>query len=241
MTRPAMDMEPAVRDPKKLWTTAAILTVVAVLSGVVILIAYQRLLNRQTSEDRAPFLTRLEKNFAVVRQDGTAAGLLDLTGDVWLLAPFSVEDPELSARSIAALQKMDTAFAGRSDIHFVLITVDPDKEGVEQLAAFGKERGMELPRWWLAAAGQDFTHTFLKNQLRYGMMPSLGPDGKWLFDPAIKLISRQRHVRGSFDFNGAAAVDARMAADGKTPEYLEALEKLLERRINELLTETPEK
>lgn len=235
-----MDLEPAVRDPKKLWTTAAILTAVAVLSGVVILIAYQRLVSRQADEDRAPYLTRLEKNFAVVRQDGSAAGLLELTGDVWLLAPVSVEDPELSARSIAALQKMDAAFAGRSDIHFVLITVDPDKEGVERLAAFGKERAMELPRWWLAAAGMEFTHTFLKNQLRYGMMPRQ-VEGKWLYDPAIKLISRERHVRGSFDFNGAAAVDARMAAEGKEPEYVDALNVLLQRRIAELLEEVPKK
>jgi len=241
MIRPGIDMEPAVRDPKKLWTTAAILVVVAVLSGVVILIAYQRLLERQTGEDRAPFLTRLEKNFAVVRQDGSAAGLLDLTGDVWLLAPVSVEDLELSARSIAALQKMDAAFAGRGDIHFVLVTVDPDNEGPEKLAAFGKERGMELPRWWLAAAGKEFTHTFLKNQLRFGMMPTRGEDGKWVYDPAIKLVSRERHVRGSFDFNGAAAVDARMAADGKAPAYVAELEKLLERRIAELLEENPKK
>jgi cytochrome oxidase Cu insertion factor (SCO1/SenC/PrrC family) len=238
MTRPAIDMEPAVRDPKKLWTTAGILVLVAAVGGVLVLMAYQKTVSRQEAEDRAPFLTRLEKNFAVVRQDGSAAGLLDLAGDVWLLAPVSVEDPALSERSVAALQKMDAVFAQRSDVHFVLITVDPDNEGPDKLAAFGKQRGMELPRWWLSAAGKEFTHTFLKNQLRFGMMPARGVDGKWVYDPAIKLISRGRHVRGSFDFNGAAAVDARMVADGKAPEYVAALEKLLERRIDELLAES---
>lgn len=239
MIRPPANLEPAERNPRKLWLTAAILVAVAVLSGVVILIAYQRLIDRQAGENRAPYLTRLEKNFAVVRQDGSAAGLLDLTGEVWLITPASVADPAASQRSLDVLQRLDAAFSDRDDLHFVVLTIDPDREGVEQLAAFGKARGLELPRWWLGAAGREFTHTFLKNQLRYGMLPTRRPDGSWLYDTSIKLISRERHVRGSFDFDGAAAVDARMVADGKEPVYLVELEKLLHQRIAELLAETP--
>lgn len=244
MIRPPLDLEPAVRDPRKLRLTALILVVVAVLGGVMVLLAYERLLERQNSQNRAPYLTRLEKNFAVVRQDGSAAGLLDLTGDVWLVAPVSVLDPARSARVFEMLKRVDAQFAGRADLHFVLLTIDSERERPAELATFATANGLALPRWWLGAAGRDFTHTFLKNQLRYRMMPERQADGSWVYDTSIKLVSRQRHVRGSFDFDGAAAVDARLQADGKQPNYVSELEKLLHRRVQELLDEpagTPEK
>jgi len=89
---PAEDLEPAVRDPKKLRLTGIILVVLMLVSGFGILIAYNRSAKRQAGDDRPALGTgRLDKNFRVWRQDESEAGLLDMAGEVFVISPVSFE------------------------------------------------------------------------------------------------------------------------------------------------------
>lgn len=236
----ADELEPAARDPRRLRRTAWVLVGLMVFSAVIVLANYLRLAERQAQESRAAFLGRLNQNLAVVRQDGSSAGLLDLAGDVWVVGAVSVADPAGCRRSLEVMGRLAQRHRERADFHLVCLTVDPEAEPPAKLAEFARGIGAELPQWWFGAAGQDFVHKFLKDKLKLGMLPHRGADGKWVYDASLVVIDRNRHLRGGkvpFDFEAAARWDAEGRREGIAKSNVEELEERLQRLVDELLGE----
>lgn len=256
---PAQDLEPAVRDPKKLRRTGLILAVLMLVSGFGILIAYNQSAKRQAADDR-PALGqgRLDKNFRVWRQDESEAGLLDLAGDVFVIAPVSFRQAGEWTATRDVLLALAERYGDREDFHIVMLTVDPENEPPAEMPAHAAELGAELPFWWLAGASEESTHKFLKNRLKAQIMPQR-KDGRWEYDPALVVVDRDRHLRQAtvrarnaegkelnfrnpvpFDFEEAAKWDAEGRSGGIEKSNVETLRELLFKTIDHLLEQAPE-
>lgn len=251
---PAQDLEPAERDPKKLRRTGIILVVLMLVSGVGILLAYNRSAKRQAGDDRPALGSgRLDKNFRVWRQDESEAGLLDLAGDVFVISAVSFEQPDGWRTTRGVLEDLKQRYGGRDDFHIVMLTVDPENEPPRKLAGYAADLGAELPFWWLAGASEESTHKFLKNRLKGQMVPHQ-TDGEWKYDPSLVLVDRDRHLRQAtirarnaagkelnfrnpvpFDFEQAAQWDAEGRSEGLEKSNVETLEDLLHKTIDHLL------
>lgn len=251
---PAQDLEPAVRDPKKLRLTGAVLAVLIVVSGFGILIAYNQSAKRQAGDDR-PALGqgRLDKNFRVWRQDESEAGLLDMAGEVFVISAVSFEQAEDWRHTRKVLENLKARYGERDDFHIVMLTVDPENEPPAKLGAYAKDLGAELPFWWLAGASEESIHKFLKRRLKAQLVPQ-NKDGKWEYDPSLVVIDRDRHLRQAtvrarnaegkelnfrnpvpFDFEEAAEWDAEGRSEGLEKSNVETLEGLLHKTIDQLL------
>jgi len=81
------DLEPAVRDPKKLRRTAWILVGMMILGGWLIFAAYNKWASQRAGDDRPSIVHRIqpERSLRVVRQDGKTADLMDLRGKVFAI------------------------------------------------------------------------------------------------------------------------------------------------------------
>lgn len=240
-------LEPAIRDPRKLRRTAFILVAIMIAGGIGILAAYSKVAKKQAYDPRPPIYGRLDVNLAVVRQDGSSAGLLDLDNCVWLACAVSVNQPDSWKRSREVMMRMRDHYAGNKEVRFVCLTIDPEKETSDVLAKTAKEVGAELPTWWFAGAGQEFIQKYLKDKFKLGAMPSF--DGKeWSYNSKILLVDRNRHLRQGkfgraafdFDFDVAASYDAKGLKTGndKTNEAL--MEEVLIQTIDALLLEPHE-
>jgi len=257
---PAQDLEPAVRDPKKLRRTALILVGIMAVGAIGILIAYNRDAARRADDERPALVARLDtrKDLKVWRQDETEAGLLDLAGDVFLVAPVCFAEPEGWETTRSVLLELGERYGDRGDFHLVCITVDPENEPPAELAKFAEELGAELPFWWLVATRDESTHKFLKNELKAGILPHRDGD-RWVYDPSLVLVDRDRHLRQPtirarkpdgkelnyrnrvpFDFEQAAKWDAEGRAEGLEKSNVDTLRELLFQTIDELLA-TPAK
>ena len=260
---PAQDLEPAVRDPKKLRLTGITLVVLMLVSGFGILIAYNRSAKRQAADDRSALGSgRLDKNFRVWRQDESEAGLLDMRGDVFVISPVSFEQPEGWKTTRLVLQDLKARYGERDDFHIVMMTVDPENEPPKKLAGYATELGAELPFWWLVGASEESTHKFLKNRLKGQIMPQK-KDGVWDYDRSLVIVDRDRHLRQAtvraknakgkelnfrnpvpLDFEQAAAWDAEGRSEGLEKSNVETMKDLLYKTVDDLLAqpaaETPE-
>ncbi len=227
--------------------TVWILLGLILVSMVGILCAYLEYLQTQKMKDgdfHPPICTRLQQNLGVVRQDGSGAGLLDLAGDVWVLAPVSVREPERWAESREVLKRLSTRYAARKDFHLVCLTVDPNAETPEVLAVAARELGAELPRWWFAAAGEDFVHKYLKDKFKMSMLPHRDA-GHWVYDSSIMVVDRDRHIRLGqmgrlslpFDFRQAAEWDSKGMKTGTDRSNQQTMEDVLIRTIDYLLAQ----
>lgn len=251
MRTPAEPLEPAVRDPRKLRKTALWLVGIMVLSGITVLASYLKWLERKAGDDRPAIVGRLDakKEFGLVRHDGTGAMMSEWFGDVWIVCGVAASEPGSWKTTREVLKRLNARYAGRDDFHILCLTVDPEKETAEVLAPVAAELGAEIPAWVFAGAGESFVHKFLKNTLKLGIMPHR-KDGAWVYDPALVVIDRDRHVRQatvsrgkysraniSFDFEQAARWDAEGRTEGLEKSNVETLEEMLVKLLDDLLAQ----
>ena len=258
MSRPIQDLEPAVRDPKKLRRTGWTLVALMIASSLAMLYAYNRWAEEAAKDERPALVGRLDRNFKVWRQDESEAGLLDLAGDVFVIVPVVFSQPDGWRQTREILGELAGRYRGRGDFHIVCLTVDPEGEPPAELARHAEELGAELPQWWLTGAREESVHKFLKNRLKASIYP-VRKEGVWEYDPAIVVVDRDRHLRQAtvrarkasgkelnhrnrvvFDFEQAARWDAEGRAEGLSKTNVETLRELLFATIDRLLAETAE-
>ena len=257
MSLPA-DLEPTVRDPKKLRRTAWFLVAVMLLGGFLVLRAYETWAAKQATDTRPAIIHRIQKerDLRLLRQDGKTADLFDLRDSVFVLNALSLRDPDTANRSRTVMKRLAEQRAGEKDFHLVTLVIDPVPADQlrDTLAKAAETHGMKLPQWWLGANEPGTLHKFIKNELKASVYPN-EKDGKWIYDPAIVLIDRNGHIRRAvvpktrngkpvkpevvgFDFDQAAEWDAKGMKSGTERSNEEELEILLDKTIDALLSES---
>lgn len=256
MSLPA-DLEPAVRDPKKLRRTAWILMGIMLVGGFLVLKAYENWATGQATDTRPALVHRIQKerDLRLLRQDGKMAELFDLRGGVFALNVLSLRDPEAASRSMAVMTRLAQQRAGEKDFHLVTLVIDPIPANQlrDTLAKAAEAHGMKLPQWWLGSNEPGTLHKFIKNELKASVFPNES-SGRWNYDPAIVLIDRNGHLRRAvvpktrngrpakpevvgFDFDQAAQWDADGMKTGTDRSNEAELEILLGKTIDRLLAE----
>lgn len=254
MPLPDPSLEPAVRDPEKLRNTALVLVAIIFLGGWLVLKAYDRWSRQQAKDDRPAVIYRItpERDLRMMRQDGKIVDLVNLRGNVIAVNVMSLRDPQAAALSMAVMKRLAESRAGTKEFNLVSLVVDPLPS--EKLSASLSEKslteGIKLPQWWLGGNEPKTLHKFIKNELKANVYPN-EVDGKWLYDSSIVLIDKNGHVRravvpqkrggppfiATFDFEQAAAWDAKGAKTGTEHTNLYELEILLNKTIDKLLAE----
>lgn len=252
--KPHADLEPAVRDPRKLRRTAWILVAIMVVGGWLILKSYETWSKRQARDTRPALIHKIrkERDLRVIRQDGKTVDLFDLRGKVWVVNTLALGAPDNSRRSHEVMARMAGKYASTTDFALVSLVLDPPPADqlVATLETNSGKRGMRLPQWWLAANDAATIHKFIKTELKAGVFPHL-ENGSWLHDSSIVLIDRNGHVRravvpqqrggqpfvATFDFDQAAHWDEEGKKTGTDRSNEAELEFLLAKTIDELLAE----
>lgn len=255
---PQADLEPAVRDPRKLRRTAWILVAIMILGGWLVLKAYENWAAQQATDTRPAIIHRIQKerDLRLLRQDGKMVELFDLRGSVFALNVLSLRDPETANRSMAVMKRLAEQRAGEKDFRLVTLAIDPipADELRGTLAKAAETHGMKLPQWWLGGNEPSTLHKFIKNELKASVYPN-ETGGMWNYDPSIVLIDRNGHLRRAvvtkthngkpakpgvvgFDFDQAAHWDAAGMKSGTDRSNEAELELLLARTIDALLAES---
>jgi hypothetical protein len=253
MSLPA-DLEPAVRDPKKLRRTAWILVGIMVAGGWLVLKAYEQWSIDKARDTRPAKIHRIrkERDLRVIRQDGGTVDLFELRGKVWAAHVMDLSNPESAARSLAVMQRLAAVHAATPDFHLVTLVVNPVPAGeiVTTLGQGARQHGMRLPQWWLCGTEAATMHKFIKSELKASLYPHIEA-GAWAFDSTIVLIDREGHLRravvpqqrggppyvATFDFDMAAGWDREGRKTGTGRSNEEEMELLLRKTIDTLLAE----
>lgn len=254
MPLPDPSLEPAIRDPKKLRNTAFVLVGIMLLGGWLVLKAYEGWSVGQAKDNRPAIIYRItpERDLRMLRQDGKTVDLVELRGKVIAVNVFNLRDPEIAARSMAVMKRLSESRAANPDFHLVSLVIDPlpAEKLLATLTETATTHGMKLPQWWLGGNEPKTLHKFIKNELKATTYPN-ETTGKWDYDAAIVLIDKNGHIRravvpqkqggppfiATFDFEQAAAWDAKGAKTGTANTNAGELEVLLNHTIDKLLAE----
>jgi len=254
MPLPDPSLEPAVHDPKKLRNTAFVLVAIIFLGGWLVLKAYDKWSLQQAPDERPAIIYRItpERDLRMLRQDGKIVDLVNLRGKVIAVNVMSLRDPQVAELSMAVMKRLAASRAETQDFNLVSLVVDPlpSEKLLTRLAETAANQGIQLPQWWLGGNEPKTLHKFIKNELKANTYPNEA-NGKWLYDSSIVLIDKNGHIRravvpqkqggppyiATFDFEQAAAWDAKGAKTGTAHSNAEQLEILLNHTIDKLLAE----
>lgn len=254
MPLPAPNMEPAIRDPKKLRNTAIVLVVIMLLGGWLITVSYNQWSQTQAKDDRPAVVYRItpERDLRMLRQDGKTVDLVNLRGNVIAIHVTSLRDPEAGALSLAVVKRLAASRTGEKNFNLVTLILDPQpaENLLKTLEGAATSFGATLPQWWVGANEPNTLQKFIYNQLKANISP-FEKDGKWQYDSSIVLIDKNGHIRravvpqkqggspyiATFDFEQAAGWDDKGVKTGTDHNNVEQLEILLNHTIDKILAE----
>ncbi len=254
MPLPDPNLEPAIRDPRKLRNTAFVLVAIMILGGWLVLKSYDRWSVQQAPDERPAIIYRItpERDLRMLRQDGKIVDVVNLRGKVIALNVTSLRDPQAAELSTAVMKRLAQSRAETKDFNLITLVVDPlpSEKLLVSLTETSAANGMTLPQWWLGGNEPKTLHKFIKNELKATIYPN-ELKGKWEYDSSIVLIDKNGHIRravvpqkrggppfiATFDFAQAAAWDAKGAKTGTEHNNLDQLEILLNHTIDKLLAE----
>lgn len=256
MRKPPLDLEPAVRDPKKLATTGWTLVAIMIIGGFLVMVAYNKWSKKQSKDDRPAIVYRInqEKDLRMTRQDGKIVDLFDLNGKVILLNIVSLNHDGPASLSEEIMHRMAEKYAGNDQFALVSLVIDPIPANQldETLKNEAEHRNINLPQWWLGSNEMQTLHKFIKNELKTGVFPYYDKKaGKWIYDTSIILVDKNRHIRravvhqkrggqpyiATFDFDQAKEWDGRGVKTGTDLSNTQQLEALLTDTIDRVLAE----
>lgn len=185
----------------------------------------------------------ITKDLEATNQDGTKVKLSDLKGKVTVIAQFFAVCPKCAVRNGERLHKLYSEFSKHPDFQIVCITVDPENDGQERLAAYAKALGADTKNWWFLNAGDAATtHGYLEKELKFLSVrersdpADIEANGRYAHDLGLLLVNRDLHVIGKWPGADERPEDMR-ALDPGQYERLQA--ELFQRIRKELGTSTP--
>lgn len=152
----------------------------------------------------------------MTRQDGERVKLSDLKGKVTVLAQFFAVCPKCAVRNGGDLLELYKTFGDEEDFQMLCISVDPETDGVEELAAYAETLGADASNWWFARTGdQAEVHRFLEEELKFFRIAErtdpidIASNGRYAHDLDLLLVDRDLNVVDKYPLADAASEEGR--------------------------------
>jgi protein SCO1 len=116
-------------------------------------------------------------------------------------------------------------------VQFISFSVDPERDSVPVLKAYGDKFGVDPDLWWLLTGPKKEIYDFALNELKMGLVDGEGVDSNFIHTQKMVLLDKEHVVRGYY--NGLDSVDlAKLANDivfimlEKDKSYVSPLQEL---------------
>lgn len=160
------------------------------------------------------------KDFKFQNQLGRTVSLSDLPGKVIVADFFFTRCPSICPKLTANIRKLQDALSSKDQfkqlnpafIQFLSFSVDPDRDSVAVLKAYGNKFGINPDLWWLLTGPKKQIYDFSMNELKLGLADGEGVDSNFIHTQKLVLLDKEHVVRGYY--NGLDSVDmSKMAND----------------------------
>jgi protein SCO1/2 len=141
-------------------------------------------------------------DFQLTMQSGTT---LDssraLRGRVWVADFIFVNCTGPCPRMSSQMSQVQNGLAGVGDVRFVSLTVDPDRDTPEALAAYARRHGADPARWFFLTGDKGTLHRLCRESFLLGSV-----DGGLDHSTRFVLVDRRGRVRRYYDSSEAGTV-----------------------------------
>jgi protein SCO1/2 len=160
------------------------------------------------------------EDFKFQNQLGRTVSLADLPGKVIVADFFFTRCPSICPKLTVNIRKLQDALSTKDEfkqlnpafIQFLSFSVDPERDSVSVLKAYGNKFGINPDLWWLLTGPKKQIYDFSMNELKLGLADGEGVDSNFIHTQKLVLLDKEHVVRGYY--NGLDSVDmSKMAND----------------------------
>jgi protein SCO1/2 len=136
--------------------------------------------------------------FSFRNQEGKIITDKDLQGKIYVASFFFATCPTICPKMNYNIKGVTEKYSRDPQVKFLSFTVDPERDTVEALAAYAKERGADNSQWWFLTGDKDSIYSLARDGF---LVPAAG--GKTAADffhsQDLILIDRGQRIRGIYD------------------------------------------
>ncbi|NUP08008.1 MAG: SCO family protein [Polyangiaceae bacterium] len=136
----------------------------------------------------------------------------DLAGKVWVTDFIFTSCPSVCPGLTRKMSALVKELEGNDAVRFLTITVDPENDTPEKLAAFGREHGTPSPKWFMVTGEPKVVdNTVIKGFLMAVQRGSARTDISHA--ERFVVVDKRAHVRGLFDTDDAGLASLKKRID----------------------------
>lgn len=167
-------------------------------------------------------------DFQLTERSGRTVTQADLQGKVWVASFVFTRCTGPCPQVTGTMARLQSQLPKRDDVLLVTITVDPDRDQLEDLRAYADHFGADKDRWLFLTGTRDVIDSLCIHGFAVGVERSTAKDvpvgQEVTHSTKLVLVDRNGHKRGYFD--GRQVDEAGQPVD-ELPKLLPALDVLL--------------
>jgi len=140
------------------------------------------------------------KPFTFKNQFGKEVGLEDWGGKIIIADFFFTSCPSICPKLTRNMKKLQTAFKKTDSlVRFVSFTVDPMRDSVQALKAYGDKFGIDHDTWFLLTGEKKDLYDIALNEFKANIASNGNIDTGFIHTDRFFLLDRDRVVRGWYN------------------------------------------
>ena len=146
------------------------------------------------------------KPFKLKNQFGKEVGLDDLNGKIIVANFFFTSCPSICPKLTRNMKRLQDAFKKTDTIvRFVSFTVDPERDSVEKIKAYGDKFSIDHDTWWMLTGDRKVIYDVALNEFKASIASEGNIDTGFIHTEKFFLLDRDKVVRGWY--NGLDSVN----------------------------------
>ncbi len=146
------------------------------------------------------------KPFKLKNQFGKEVGLEDWGGKIIIADFFFTSCPSICPKLTRNMKKLQTAFKKTDSlVRFVSFTVDPVRDSVQALKAYGDKFGIDHDTWFMLTGDRNELYDIALNEFKASIASNGNIDTGFIHTDRFFLLDKDRVVRGWY--NGLDSVN----------------------------------
>ncbi len=140
------------------------------------------------------------KSFKLLNQFGDSVGIDDWGGKIIVANFFFTSCPSICPTLTRNMKMLQTAFIKTDTIvRFISFTVDPSRDTVQKIKAFGDKYGINHDTWWMLTGPKKEIYDIAFNEFKVYANSVEKVDSSFIHTDKFILIDRDKVVRGFYD------------------------------------------
>lgn len=146
------------------------------------------------------------KPFKLKNQFGKEVGLDDLNGKIIVANFFFTSCPSICPTLTRNMKRLQDAFKKTDTIvRFVSFTVDPERDSVQKIKAYGDKFSIDHDTWWMLTGDRKLIYDVALNEFKASIASEGNIDTGFIHTEKFFLLDRDQVVRGWY--NGLDSVN----------------------------------